>query len=252
MHADLPGNRRHPARAVAAAHYNYNPVSYDLLHQCLHSDDPRLIAWAADLAHRTHDPRIIAEMPALLEQWAIPQAIGEWRIAGQPEACSRSCPGHAHTGERPGPRSSNRRGCRILPQPGCHTDQPYTAIERTFDPWQLDLRSDRSWSRRTLARIASMMLAKDPGPSHSGFLLSHDHGGGGFMASIDSPVKLLLLPVSQKPPQHDQLARVITRVVRRQQCFMEQCLFVIGPRDDIVQIAMRIGDQLLECLQICL
>ncbi len=45
-----------------------------ILDQWLHSGDPRLIAWAADFARRTHDTKVVAEMPPLLEHWAIPQA----------------------------------------------------------------------------------------------------------------------------------------------------------------------------------
>lgn len=59
------------------------PVDFGILHQWLHSGDPRLIAWAADFARRTHDAKIVAEMPALLEHWAAPQAIGDgdWQAA---------------------------------------------------------------------------------------------------------------------------------------------------------------------------
>jgi|HubBroStandDraft_6_1064221.scaffolds.fasta_scaffold01678_10 hypothetical protein len=34
-----------------------------ILGQWLHSGDPRLIAWAADFTRRTHDTKIVAEMP---------------------------------------------------------------------------------------------------------------------------------------------------------------------------------------------
>ena len=51
-------------------------VDYGILHQWLHSSDPRLIAWAADFARRTHAANIVAEMPELLEHWTVPQAFG--------------------------------------------------------------------------------------------------------------------------------------------------------------------------------
>jgi hypothetical protein len=44
-------------------------VNYGILHPWLHSSDPRLIAWAADFARRTHDAKIVAETPELLEHW---------------------------------------------------------------------------------------------------------------------------------------------------------------------------------------
>jgi hypothetical protein len=53
------------------------PVNDDILHQWLHSGDPRLIAWAADFARRTRDAKIIGEMPGLLEHWNnMPPAYG--------------------------------------------------------------------------------------------------------------------------------------------------------------------------------
>ena len=52
-------------------------VNYEILNQWLHSGDPRLIAWAADFARRTHDAKIVAEMPELLAHCVIPQAIGD-------------------------------------------------------------------------------------------------------------------------------------------------------------------------------
>src|SRR6202034_946462 len=61
------------------------PVDYAILHQWLHSNDPRLIAWAADFARRTHDTKIIAEMPALLEHWSIPHAYD----GGESQAAQR-------------------------------------------------------------------------------------------------------------------------------------------------------------------
>src|SRR6202034_444789 len=50
---------------------------YGILHQWLHSSDPRLIAWAADFARRTHAAKIVAEMPELLEHWTVPQVFGD-------------------------------------------------------------------------------------------------------------------------------------------------------------------------------
>jgi len=53
------------------------PIDDNILHQWLHSGDPRLIAWAADFARKTRNAKIVAEMPELLEHWAIPQVLGD-------------------------------------------------------------------------------------------------------------------------------------------------------------------------------
>jgi hypothetical protein len=45
------------------------PVSPATLRQWLHGDDPRLIAWAADFAVRTHNQELLTEIPPLLEHW---------------------------------------------------------------------------------------------------------------------------------------------------------------------------------------
>ena len=39
------------------------PVNTARLHEWLHSGDPRLVAWAATFAMRTHDMAIVDEMP---------------------------------------------------------------------------------------------------------------------------------------------------------------------------------------------
>jgi hypothetical protein len=52
-------------------------VTTEILHQWLHSGDPRLITWTADFARRTHDAQIIAEMPGWLEHWPMPPVYGD-------------------------------------------------------------------------------------------------------------------------------------------------------------------------------
>ena len=46
------------------------------LHDWLHSGDLRLVAWAADFAHRRHDDRVLTEIPRLLEHWSMPPIAG--------------------------------------------------------------------------------------------------------------------------------------------------------------------------------
>ncbi|HXW94063.1 MAG TPA: hypothetical protein VEK33_26170 [Terriglobales bacterium] len=157
-------------------------IDSSTLHQWLHSGDPRLIAWAADFARRAHNAEIVAEMPALLEHWAIPQAIGD----GDSQAAQR------------------RAVTAILDtliQENVQVPIPAIAAVAELFPAQaailigrLPLSESRvtlqdwtygetgTWTGRTLARIASMMLAKDPGPSRVFF--NRDLGDVGFVASI--------------------------------------------------------------------
>jgi hypothetical protein len=53
------------------------PVTTETLHQWLHSGDPRLVTWAADFARRTHNAQILAEMPDWLEHWPMPPLYGD-------------------------------------------------------------------------------------------------------------------------------------------------------------------------------
>lgn len=46
------------------------PVDSAVLRQWLHSGEPRLIAWAADFARQRNDAETLAEMPGVLERWS--------------------------------------------------------------------------------------------------------------------------------------------------------------------------------------
>ncbi len=59
-------------------------ASSDTLSQWLHSGNPRLIAWAADLSQRRHDERVTSQISGLLEHWSSPivaQGYNESRAA---------------------------------------------------------------------------------------------------------------------------------------------------------------------------
>jgi hypothetical protein len=139
------------------------PVDDGVLHQWLHSGDPRLIAWAADFARRTHNAKIIAEMPALLEHWTIPRtyATDQSQIAQRRAVVAvldTLIQENAH-----------------VPIPAIDAVAEYFPCQAVILISRLPLSESRgtlgdwavggmgSWSDRTLARVASMMLAKEPG-----------------------------------------------------------------------------------------
>lgn len=141
------------------------PVNSAMLHQWLESGDPRLIAWAADFAQRTHDPAALAEMANLIEHWNAPQFSSN----GESQAAQR------------------RAAVAVLDALIRENTQvsilAINAIAETFPAQALILisRMPLSQSRETLdgwtwrategpaglllARVASMMLAREPGPS---------------------------------------------------------------------------------------
>ena len=138
-------------------------VDSGTLHQWLHSGDPRLISWAADFARRRHDAKIIAEMPALLEHWAIPAMMDKESQSSQRRAVTAvldtliqenvqvSIPAIETVAE-----SFPAQAVILIGR------LPLDASRTTLNDWTYE--ATGPWGGRTLARIAFMMLAKDPKP----------------------------------------------------------------------------------------
>ena len=141
------------------------PVDSSTLHQWLHSGDPRLIAWAADFARRTHDARIVAEMPAMLEHWTMPPVYDrDESQAAQGRAILAVLDTLIQENAQASIPSIKAVAPAFPAQASILIDRlPLTESRGTLGDWTLGAAG--SWSGRTLARIASMILAKDPGPS---------------------------------------------------------------------------------------
>lgn len=149
------------------------------LEKWLHSSDPHLIAWAADFTRRTPDPKILDEMPDLFVHWNMPPAYGgDEAQASQRRAILAILDTLIQTNA-------------VVPIPAINAIAPTFPAEAailiarhplaesriTLDDWTLGATAP---SARLLARIASMMLAKDPKGSQSiwnGDLM-------GFVASV--------------------------------------------------------------------
>lgn len=141
------------------------PVTTEILHQWLHSGDPRLIAWAADFARRTHDAKIVAEMPTLLENWDTPPVLG---TAESPTTQQQAITVILDTLIQENAKVSIKTITAIqetfFSQAAILISRlPLTESRSTLDDWTYG--ATGSWSGRALARIASMMLAKDPDPN---------------------------------------------------------------------------------------
>jgi hypothetical protein len=67
------------------------PVNSTILQQWLHSGDPRLVAWAADFARRTHDSEVVQQMPALLEHWTTLRSPAPMNLKRRSSARSSPC-----------------------------------------------------------------------------------------------------------------------------------------------------------------
>lgn len=156
------------------------PVDSASLHQWLASGDPRLVAWAADFAQRRHDAKILAELPEWLVHSSLPLAYGrESGPAAQGDAIGAvldaliqenvSVPVRAVEVVAPFfPAQAAILIGRLL----------LTESRSTLQDWTYG--ATGTWGGRTLARIATMMLAKDPGPSQGMW----DGQPMGFAASV--------------------------------------------------------------------
>jgi hypothetical protein len=143
------------------------PADTVRLDQWLHSGDPRLIAWGADFARKTHDTKIVAEMPVLLEHWTIPQAYGgDESQAAQRRAVVAVLDTLIQENAQV-PVSAIAAVAEFFPNEAAILigRLPLSESRATLEDWTYGAAG--TWSGRTLARIASMMLAKDPGRSRS-------------------------------------------------------------------------------------
>jgi hypothetical protein len=159
------------------------PIDDNILHQWLHSGDPRLIAWAADFARKTRNAKIVAEMPELLEHWAIPQVLGDTDSrAAQVSAISAILDTLIQENAQV-PIPAINAIAEVLPAQAAIliARLPLSESRATLEDWTYG--ETGTWTGRTLARIASMMLAKDPVPSRT-LVWDRDHPQVGFVASV--------------------------------------------------------------------
>jgi hypothetical protein len=141
------------------------PVAQATLLRWLHGTDPRLIAWAADFARRKHDATIVAEMPQLLEHWAAPQNYGGDATEGAQRLAMLSLLDALIQENVQVPIPAIEAIAPSFPPQGAILigRLPLSLSRSTLNDWTYG--ATGNWRGRTMARIASMMLAKDPLPS---------------------------------------------------------------------------------------
>ena len=128
------------------------------LRQWLHSGDPRLAAWAADFARRNHDAQILAELPSWLEKWPLPLGDGGGRSVSAATAAldaliQENAQVPVSTIVAIAPRFPAQAAILI-------SRLPLSESRSALGDWTLN--NGGGWSSGTLARVAFMMLAKDP------------------------------------------------------------------------------------------
>jgi hypothetical protein len=140
------------------------PASPAQLHEWLNSDDPRLIAWAADFARRTHDASIVAEIPPLIERWGVQRiSASDLSRAGQGRATTALLDTLIQENVE-APAQMIEAIAESYPEQAAIliARLPMEESRTTLEDWTYG--ATGAWGARTLARVASMMLAKAPEP----------------------------------------------------------------------------------------
>lgn len=170
------------------------PVDTSTLHQWLHSGDPRLIAWAADFARRNHDATILAEMPDWLEHWPMlpPFRPPEWESRRQNWLATATVLDALIQDNASVPLSAVNTVAVEFPIHAAVliSRRSLTETRPVLEQWARGAGAHAN-NQRLLARVALMMLAKDPGPS-TGFWYEDAFQPLGFVGSVvdSSQVKL--------------------------------------------------------------
>jgi hypothetical protein len=156
------------------------PADSATLHEWIHSDDPRLVAWAADFARRRHDAKIIAEMPDFLVHASMPMAyLAYERPILQADAISAVLDTLIQENAHVPIRAIEMIAPYFPAQASILISRlPLTESRVTLQDWTYG--ATGTWGGRMLARIASMLLARDPGPSRGMW----DRNQMGFVASV--------------------------------------------------------------------
>lgn len=139
-------------------------VSTETLHQWLHSGDPRLVAWAADIARRTHDAKAVAEMPALIEQ-GVGQGYFSYGYQSNPMRATLAVLDTLIQENAQVPSSTIQAIANDFPAQAIILIRrlPLAESRNALGYWSNEDSGFRS--ARILARVAAMMLARDPEPA---------------------------------------------------------------------------------------
>lgn len=135
-------------------------VDVPTLEQWLHGSDLRLVAWAADFARRGSDKPLIEQIPAVIEQIAIPSPQdrnSDQRLAvlALLDAVIQQPDTHVSAGALGGIGSAFPAQALVL-----ISRLPFAESRSVLNDWSYGAMP--SWDSRRLERVSSMMLAQHP------------------------------------------------------------------------------------------
>lgn len=138
-------------------------VTTEFLHQWLRSGDPRLIAWAAYFARKTHNRQVLSEMPEMLTHWAS-QRLFENNGVIDEYAVMAMLDALIHE-KVPTSAPSIGAVADFFPAQAAilATRLPESESRSMLNGWA-GLYGDESWNKGSLKRVATMILAQHPDP----------------------------------------------------------------------------------------
>jgi hypothetical protein len=138
-------------------------VTSSLLLQWLHSQDPRLVAWASDFARRRHDDIVIQEMPAWLEEYVkLPAGRNSAELPSAQQRAAGSVLDTLILEKIEVPIATIRAIAEVFPAQAVILISriPIEQSRETLSEWSMSKDGNRGAQVRV--RIATMMLANDP------------------------------------------------------------------------------------------
>ena len=137
------------------------PASTEQLHAWLHSDNPRLVAWAATLARTNHNAAILHEIAPLIEHWSFTQVITNNATQADSRHALLTLLDALIQEQEDVPLSTVRAIDKQFPAQALlltHS-RPLSETRSLLDDWTLGPNVGYS---PVLQRVAVMLLAKDP------------------------------------------------------------------------------------------
>ena len=139
------------------------PASTEQLLQWLHSGDPRLVAWSATLARERNDQAALKEAANIFGNLPAPPLNSYGYTNTNAEAAILD--GLIARNVALGPDTIDRFSERFPTQAAILASRlPPADAARLLARWYAYGKDNGTWERRELARVASMMLARDPSP----------------------------------------------------------------------------------------
>ncbi|MFT4113833.1 hypothetical protein [Silvibacterium sp.] len=153
------------------------------LHQWLHGDDPRLVAWAATEARERKDAALLAEISPVLEQEVLPPLYTDDWHSSQAKVVSALLDALIQTSTPASARAIRMVNSRFPAQAALLASRlPEDQALPLLRVWLSD--TDGGWAGAELQRVAAMLLAREPKSSGGQMYASSDGATRSFVGRV--------------------------------------------------------------------